>query len=64
MAPHIHQKQVCIPPAVASMFPSNRPIEMVGDHVELHEVRKHLGNHGIHLQRPQTPLLGPKSKVV
>ena len=44
---------------MASTLLANRPIEMVGDCVKLHEVREHPGSRGVHLQGPPTPLLGP-----
>ena len=48
---------------MALAFPTNCPIEMVGDCVKLHEVQEHPSNCGIHLQglKPLCLVLGQDS---
>ena len=62
--PRVHQKQASVPPAVASALPAGRPIQMVGDCVELHQVRERPGSPRVHLQGTPTPLLGPRIGVL
>lgn len=51
-ASNVHQEQVC----VSSVLPQDCPIKMMGDHMELHEVREYQGRHGVHFQGALNPL--------